>query len=131
MCADCGPAPEITSSAGAGEFVRTHEPEAILKVSVAVSLNLSGVDVPIPTVCHSAEDSLLPMEVSNGPRIGVFIVAATPAMAVVGGPGVREWHLPDVLNDHLGDVLSRRSPESTEGGRGVPAFPIPFRDRGR
>ena len=87
MRVDCVPAPEITSSAGAGEFVRTHEPEAILKVSVAVSLNLSGVDVPIPTVCHSAEDSLLPMEVSNGPRIAVFIVTAAPVAAVVVGPG--------------------------------------------
>jgi len=133
--ADCVTTPEITSSAGAGEFIRTHESEAIFEMRVAVSLDLSGVCVPIPTVCHPAEYSLLPMEVGNSPRIVVPIVAAAPAVAVIEDPGAstrfREWHLPDILNCHLGDVLSRRSPKSTEGDRSVPAFLMPFRDRGR
>jgi len=131
---DCVTTPEVTSSAGAVEFVRTHESEAIFEVRVAVSLGLFGVGVPIPTVCHPAEDSLFPMEVGNSPRIVVLIVAAAPAVAVVEGPGAsarsREWHLPDVLNCHLGGVLSRRSLESTEGDRSVPAFLMPFRGRG-
>jgi len=103
--------PETTPSAGAAEFVRTYETEAMFEVCVAVPLDLSGVCVPIPTVPHPAEGSLLPMEVGNSPRIVVSIV--------------------DVLNRHLGGVLSRRSPESTDGDRSVPAFLVPFRDRGR
>jgi len=132
---DCVTTPEITSPTGAGKFVRAHETEAMFEMCVAVSLDLSGVGVPIPTVCHPAEDSLFPMEVGNSPRIVVLIFAAAPAVAVIEGPGAsarfREWHLPDVLNRHLGGVLSRRSPESTEGDRSVPAFLMPFRDRGR
>ena len=132
MRADRVTTPEITSSAGAVEFVRTHESEAIFEVRVTVSFGLSGVCVPITTVCHSAEDSLLPVEVSNSPRIVVFIVAAAPAVAVLEDPGVsarfRERHLSDDLSRNLGGVLIRRSPESTAGNRGIPAFLVPFRD---
>ena len=69
MPADRITAPETTSSAGAGEFVRTNETEAMLEVRVAVSLDLSGVGVPIPTVSYTAEHSLLPTEFGNSPRI--------------------------------------------------------------
>ena len=83
MRIDCVTTPEITSLAGAGKFVRTHETEAMSEVCIAVSPDLSGVGVPIPTICHPAEDGLLPVEVSNGPGIAVFIVVAAPAVAVL------------------------------------------------
>ena len=132
MRADCVTTPETSSSAGAGEFVGTLETEATLEVCVTVSPNLSGVDVPIPTVSHPTEDGLL-LEIGNCPRVVVFTVAAAPAVAVFEdfavSAGFRERHMSDDLNRHLGDVLSRRSSESTAGNKGVSALLIPFRDR--
>ena len=132
---DCFTTPEITFSAGAGEFVGTLETEATLEVCVTVSPDLSGVDVPIPTVPHPTEDGLLPVEIGNCPRIVIFIVAAAPAVAILEdfatSAGFREQHLSDDLSRHFGGVLSRRSSESTAGNRGMSALLIPFRDRER
>jgi len=133
--ADCVTTPETTSSAGAGELVGTLETEAMFEVRVAVSPDLSGVGVPIPTVSHPTEGGLFLVEIGNSPKIVVFIVAAAPAVAVLEDFGVsagfREQHLSDELSRHLGGVLSRRSSESTAGNRGMSAFLMQFRGTGR
>lgn len=138
MYADCVPAPEVTSSAGAGGSVRTYETVTVFEVSVPVPLDLPGVYVPVATGSNPAENRLLPEDVSDRPRIAVFVVAApsfinaTPVKTVFRGPAVsarlQKRHMSDVLNRRFGGMLTRRPPESAEGDRGMDAFLMPFKD---
>ena len=140
MRADGVTAPEVTSFAGAGGLVRTHETVAMFEVGVPVPLDLSEVRVPVTTVSDPAENRRFPAEVGDRP-IAVFVITAAsfinaaPDLAVVEDPGassrLQDWYPSGVLNRHLGDMVTRKSLKSTEGNRGTLAFPMPFRNTGR
>jgi len=140
MHADCVPAPEATSSAGAGGSVRTQKTVTAFEVSVPVPLDLPGVYVPVATGSDPAENRRLPEDVSDRPRIVVFVIASpssinvTSTTTVLRGPAVsarlQKWHMSDFLNRQFGGMLTRGPPESAEGDGGMDVSLIPFKNTG-
>jgi len=142
MRTNCVAAPEITSLAGAGSLVRTHETVTVFEVSVPVPLDLPGVRVPVAAGANPAEHTgHFVAEVGDRPRIAVFAVTAAslinviPAVAILkdsaGSARPQMRHLSGVLKPHVGGVLTQRSQKSAEGDRGMHVFVMPFRNAGR
>jgi len=118
-------APKVTPSAGTGGLVRTHETVAMFEVGVPVPLDLPEIRVPVVTVSDPAKNRHLPTEASDRPTIAVSVIAAASSIGAapvvledsVASAGLQKQCLHDALNRHVGGVLTRISPKTTEGDR--------------
>jgi len=110
-------------------------------MSVPVPLDLPAVYVPVATGSDPAENRLLPEEVSDRPRIAIFVIVApssinaTPATVVLGGSAAsarfqKRHRMSNVLNRQFEGMLNRRPPEPVKGDGGMDVFLMPFRNSG-